>query len=114
MEKAYKAVRVAAGVPIWSLFEIVIDNGKLTEKEIGSLTSFPNEGPMATVSKDGEDITVSGVDLKDCLTKAKEAYEFDHHYDEDEDSWVAYARMKEDQAEKWAMQDPCWGTSYQY
>jgi hypothetical protein len=49
MEIGYKAVQVATGVPIWNLFEVVVSEGKVEEKEVGSLTDFPNEGPMATV-----------------------------------------------------------------
>jgi hypothetical protein len=37
MEIGYKAVQVATGVPIWNLFEVVVSEGKVEEKEVGSL-----------------------------------------------------------------------------
>tara|TARA_R110002012_G_scaffold25654_1_gene84526 strand:+ start:639 stop:995 length:357 start_codon:yes stop_codon:yes gene_type:complete len=118
MEVAHKAVRVAAGVPIWSLFEVVIDNGKLTETEIGSLTNFPNEGPMATVTFDGVDMTVSAPTVAECLVKAKaaladlEASAAD--YVPDEDGEIAYMRHLEDQAQEWSMRDSSYGYAEYY
>jgi len=74
MEITYKAVRVEAGVPIWSLFEVIVDGGTLPyETEIGSLTDFPNEGPVATVRFDGAESTVSAATVAECLAKAKDA-----------------------------------------
>ena len=113
MERAFKAIKVKEGYPIWDLISFTLIDGSLTEDNIGSMTDFTNEGPMATVSRNGEEVTVSGIDLKDCLVKAKDAYHsINLNYDEDGD--IAYARMKEDQALDWAMQDPCWGTSQHY
>ena len=79
MEITYKAVRVEAGVPIWSLFEVVTYGGnsnpyrKVEETEIGSLTNFPNEGPVATVRFDGAERTVSAPTVAECLAEAKDA-----------------------------------------
>lgn len=124
MEITYKAVRVEAGVPIWSLFEVVTYGSnsnpycKVEETEIGSLTNFPNEGPMATVRFDGVDMTVSAPTVAECLVKAKaaladlEASAAD--YVPDEDGEIAYMRHLEDQAQEWSMRDSSYGYAEYY
>ena len=99
MEVSYKAKRVAAGVPIWDLIEIINYEGKVKETEVGSLTDFPNEGPVATVRFDGAESTVSGATVAECLAEAKdaiaslEADAADCRYDED--GQIALMRMLE-------------------
>jgi len=100
MEVNYKAKRVAAGVPIWDLIEVVTYEGKAKEKEVGSLTNFPNEGPVATVRFDGADSTVSGATVAECLAEAKDAIASLEAYAaeqwiEDEDGQIALMRMLE-------------------
>jgi len=100
MEVSYKAKRVAAGVPIWDLIEVVTYEGKVKEKEVGSLTDFPNEGPMATVRFDGAERTVSGATVAECLSEARDAIASLEAYAaeewiEDEDGQVALMRMLE-------------------
>ena len=114
MEIGYKAVQVATGVPIWNLFEVVVSEGKVEEKEVGSLTDFPNEGPMATVRFDGADRTVSGATFDECLAAALEAIanlEAEAYDDdiEDEGNEIAYMRHLENKAMDFAMSDPSWG-----
>jgi hypothetical protein len=114
MEIGYKAVQVATGVPIWNLFEVVVSEGKVEEKEVGSLTDFPNEGPMATVCFDGADRTVSGATFDECLAAALEAIanlEAEAYDDdiEDEGNDIAYMRHLENKAMDFAMSDPSWG-----
>jgi hypothetical protein len=116
MEIGYKAVQVATGVPIWNLFEVVVSEGKVEEKEVGSLTDFPNEGPMATVRFDGADRTVSGATFDECLAAALEAIanlEAEAYDDdiEDEGNDIAYMRHLENKAMDFAMSDPSWVTS---
>ena len=99
MEVSYKAKRVSAGVPIWDLIEVITYEGKVKEKEVGSLTDFPNEGPVATVRFDGAESTVSGATVSECLAEAKdaiaslEADAADCRYDED--GQIALMRMLE-------------------
>ena len=114
MEIGYKAVQVATGVPIWNLFEVVVSEGKVEEKEVGSLTDFPNEGPMATVRFDGADRTVSGATFDECLAADLEAIanlEAEAYDDdiEDEGNDIAYMRHLENKAMDFAMSDPSWG-----
>ena len=100
MEVSYKAKRVAVGVPIWDLIEVVTYEDKVKEKEVGSLTDFPNEGPVATVRFDGADRTVSGATVAECLAEAKDAIASLEAYAaeewiEDEDGQIALMRMLE-------------------
>ena len=89
------ARRVAPGVDIWNLFDGTND--------IGCLTRFPGEGPMATVAFFGEKETVAAHTLHATLIAAKAAYfrcideheqAFDEHI-EDEDGSIAFMRMME-------------------
>jgi hypothetical protein len=87
------ARRAAPDVDIWNLFEGDVD--------IGCLTRFPGEGPMATVAYHEEKVTVSGETLHATLVKAKAAYleiiygwDDDEHI-EDEDGEIAFMRMME-------------------
>tara|TARA_R110000822_G_scaffold7577_2_gene31090 strand:- start:115 stop:450 length:336 start_codon:yes stop_codon:yes gene_type:complete len=110
---SYIAKRSAPGVPTWDL--------EFDGATIGFMTSFPGEGPMATVrlyhGQDGT--TVSAATLHKCLWLARAAYE-DLRYDEeaneeyieDEDGNLARMKYEENLNEVWAsrsdMQDPCW------
>ena len=120
MELAYKAVRAKKEVPIWDLMQVVIENGNLTETDVGTMTDFDGEGPMATVRFENVDRTVSATTIRECLEKAKsaladlEASAADLSPDEDEDGQIAHMRMLENQAEEWAMRDESYGYGEYY
>ena len=88
------ATRVQTGVPIWGLF---VDG-----KDIGTLTIFDGEGPMATVQYEGAKDTVKGDTFQSCLYNAQNAYtalcyayEVRDEYIEDEDGSIAFAKYQE-------------------
>ena len=60
------ATCVQTGVPIYGLF---VDG-----KDIGTLTIFDGEGPMATV-RHGAKATVKGDTFQSCLKNAQDAYD---------------------------------------
>ena len=60
------AKRVQDLVPIWDL---TFDN-----IYIGSMTDFPGEGPMATITFNGIEVTVNGSSSRLCLSNAEIAY----------------------------------------
>ncbi len=87
------ARRVAADVDIWNLFDGFDD--------IGCLTRFPGEGPMATVTFCDGKRTVAAPTIHATLIEAKAAYlgliddmREDEHI-EDEDGSIAHMRMME-------------------
>lgn len=88
--------QVNAMVPVWNiLFE---------GEDIGCVTCFPGEGPMATVRLDGETRTVKGATVALCQEAAANAFwdlhnDPDYDYIEDEDGDIAFARMLERRAE---------------
>ncbi len=94
--KNFIARRVAPDVDIWNLFDGFDD--------IGCLTRFPGEGPMATVDFCGAKETVAAQTIHATLIAAKAAYFrciehaqacFDEGHIEDEDGTIAHMRMME-------------------
>jgi hypothetical protein len=88
------ARRVAPGVDIWNLFDGTDD--------IGCLTRFPGEGPMATVAYCGLRETVAAPTIHATLIAARTAYlgcvehaQADEDHIEDEDGEIAFMRMME-------------------
>jgi hypothetical protein len=70
------ARRVQKDVPIWDMFEVMPGNW---DRPIGTLTSFPGEGPMASVRYDEnlgwmahEPTTFSGKTIREVLAKVRE------------------------------------------
>jgi len=116
------AKRVAPGVDIWDL----LADGK----DIGCLTRFPGEGPMATVKGDGLETTIwNSATIHECLVRAKAAYldlidpavqaemeaacdaaelRNDEDYVEDEDGDIAFQRMMERRYERFDHDEPHW------
>lgn len=94
------ARRVAPNVDIWNLFDGTDD--------IGCLTRFPGEGPMATVTYCGIKETVAASTIHATLIAAKTAYLdaiasaqacLEEEHIEDEDGTIAHMRMLERRAE---------------
>lgn len=105
----FTARRVAPGVDIWNMFA--------DGHEIGSLTRFPGEGPMATVSFGAGRTTVAAATLHSTLRLAKDAYfelveEFESEHIEDEDGTTAHMRMLERRAEDSVAQDDEMGSYF--
>lgn len=99
------AKQVQDGVPIYDLLDAGL--------EVGSMTSFPGEGPTATVRTCNGPQTVSAITLHECLVAAngifRDAKEFEQQVDEyieDEDGELARMRYEENKAQEWADQDP--------
>ena len=105
----FVAKQIQKGVPIWDLLADGAD--------IGSLTSFPGEGPMATVKFHGRKATYSAGSIHAVLGAAKEGY-FDlieevcnDEFIEDEDGEMARWRHEENLADDWASREddePSW------
>jgi hypothetical protein len=93
------AKQVQKDIPIYDLLK--------DGNEIGTLTIFPGEGPMATVHHQGDQATVSGSTIHQCLMNAKEEYlaivngerQIEEHI-EDEDGELARMRHEENIAEQ--------------
>ena len=84
------ATQVEAGIPIWDLIAEGVD--------VGVLTDFPGEGPMATVRNAGREGTVRGVTMHETFKKASELFadlEQSDDFIEDEDGSEAFVRMLE-------------------
>lgn len=105
----FVAKQVQKRVPIYDLFADGAD--------IGSLTIFPGEGPMATVKFDGASATFSATTIHEVLVAAKEGYfdlirYADDDHIEDEDGEMARMRYEENKADDWAsrreMDEPDW------
>tara|TARA_R110000803_G_scaffold85084_1_gene151366 strand:+ start:118 stop:489 length:372 start_codon:yes stop_codon:yes gene_type:complete len=123
MDTKLFAKQATKEVPVWDLYERSTVSDGLPYL-IGHLTSFPGEGPMATVrlqKGDSNSLTVKAGSLHTCLYLAREAYvqlvvdrdywESQEHI-EDEDGSRAYGEMLERQAEAHAMRyefdEPCY------
>ena len=67
-EERFKIRQVKEEIPIWDLM--------VGEQEVGSLTDFPGEGPVATVHVLDEKITVGGDGMRlfDVVVAARDAY----------------------------------------
>jgi len=94
--KNFIARRVAPNVDIWNLFDGIDD--------IGCLTRFPGEGPMATVTFCDFKQTVAAHTIHATLIAAKAAYlhliddaqsALEDEHIEDEDGTIAHMRMME-------------------
>lgn len=98
------ARQVADGVPVYDLLWDGAD--------VGTLTAFPGEGPMATVRGYGGKETVAAATLHACLTAAQEAFDglqarqWGEEHIHDEDGSIARMKWDEDQAERFAEHDP--------
>lgn len=80
--------------------------------DIGTITSFPGEGPMGTVRYNGSKHTVAGATIAAVLLLLEEEVEREDYYANegeiyDEDGSIAYAQMLERQSEIWSAQDEC-------
>lgn len=116
------AIRTAPKVDIWDLFA--------DGEDIGCLTVFEGEGPMATVKNGSQATTVMNrVTVHETLVAAKEAYlelidpvaqaeiaaiceamhdRNDEDYIEDEDGDLAFQRMMENRYERFDYDEPHW------
>ena len=112
--KNFVAKRSAPNTPTWDLY--------YDDTLVGFMSSFPGEGPMATVRLYQGSVDATSVEattLHKCLWLARAAYE-DLRYEneaqeehiEDEDGEIAAMRHAENKAEEWAMRDdmqePVW------
>jgi hypothetical protein len=108
MTNAYIARQAQKEVPVWDLVDAT------SNFVIGYMTSFPGEGPTATVRlhKGAEGVTVQAGSLHTCLYLAREAYEGlydanecgaeDYEFIEDEDGEIAAMKNAEYEAEKFS------------
>ena len=94
------ARQVANGVPVYDLLWDGAD--------VGCLTAFPGEGPMATVRGYNGKATVAGATLHACLMAAQEAFDglqaqqWEEDFIPDEDGTIARMKWEEDRAERGA------------
>jgi hypothetical protein len=80
--------------------------------DIGTITSFPGEGPMGTIRYNGSKHTVAGETVAAVLMLLEDQVALEDYYASeeeiyDEDGSIAYAQMLERQSEIWSAQDEC-------